>query len=324
MKLLNLVFLISLVLTSCSKDINLPDADLGDSQESPKEYLVKLSVSGEITSELSPITKSLSTDDAYGINVYYDKNGDGNIVDKYAWGLFDNTDDMEISLLSGHQYSFECTLIKNAKNVIYYNKGFGCPFQTIYSNIVNVTNKFNIGTNNFLKGISSPLTSLDDIEEYLYASVDRYYGSTSGYTPVQNGTVTILLKRMVFGAKFNVSGLRDGRLWARCDFWDQTLTSDYEGPETIYTIPDFKNEEFSQTVRLNFTSNISPDYNLASTISITFKRNMLTIVNINVSPLNSTGLITLTEEEIGDVVNNVNLGINDGGLVDIIVDPKTE
>ena len=77
------------------------------------------------TVEESPLSKSAGEEtestDLYGINVYYDKERDGNINDVYGYGLFDNIADMNISLLTGYKYKFVCSLVKDGKNEVAYN-----------------------------------------------------------------------------------------------------------------------------------------------------------------------------------------------------------
>ena len=108
------LLLLSLLAVACVKD-NTSSTD-APSEESIY-YDVSLNFGGEITVEDAPLTRGTPTNDIYGINVYVDNDGDGSITDHYAYGLFDNKEDMTIPLLSGYKYRFECTLIKEAKKL---------------------------------------------------------------------------------------------------------------------------------------------------------------------------------------------------------------
>ena len=85
-----------------------------------EEMTVSLKLDGDFDAfvDQEPMTKAGTSNDAYGINVYYDKEGDGATNDPYAYGLFDNVADMTITLLSKHKYTVQCTLVKNARNVL--------------------------------------------------------------------------------------------------------------------------------------------------------------------------------------------------------------
>ena len=106
-KVFILLCFLAICLLSCEKD---PSSQV-------EEYIdVALSFGGEVTVTTEPLGKAgTPTNDLYGINVYYDKNKDGNINTAYGYGLFDNIPDMTISLLSGYKYKFECTLVKDGK-----------------------------------------------------------------------------------------------------------------------------------------------------------------------------------------------------------------
>ena len=109
-----------------------------DSQKSVGEPItVSLNLDGDfdVTVDQDPLSKvstKASSNDVYGVNVTWDSN-----PNYYAYGLFDNVQDMHITLLSNHTYSFYVTLVKDAKNSLFYGQafnnsysGFCYPFQT--------------------------------------------------------------------------------------------------------------------------------------------------------------------------------------------------
>ena len=313
-----------------------------NNKQSEQSVTVALKLSGDFGVEVTqdPLTKATSTD-AYGINVFYDKESDGKTDDVYAYGLFDNVAAMTITLLSGHKYKFVCALIKDAKNVLFYGQAFGnsysgyvYPFQTTSSGSTQLGNRFIINESNiYLSGLGSggvhlkgntPTSNTANTN----VSVNRYYGETDQYEPIQNGTVDIYLKRVVYGAKFVVTGVQNGSVNVQCgSIFSRTLTSDYTGAETIYQFADpydcWKNETpVTNNVTINYTSNRGGSlWNLSKNQSVTFKRNVLTTVYINLTLDLSEASFTFTEEPFGDE-NDVTIGINTDGLIDIIVNPN--
>lgn len=325
----------TLMATSCSKE------DSGTPTPSAEAYTISFSIGGEIDVTTEPLSRAEASTDAYAMNVYYDKEGDGVQNDIYAYGLFDNVADMSITLLSNHKYKIYCTLIKDAKNTIYYGQAFNnaysgyCyPFQTSASNSTLISNSFIIGTSTYFTGLGSSQTHLASVgspstTNYSTYSpnINRFYGITSDYVPVPNGTIDIYLKRAVFGAKFVVSGVKEGTFTVRAgDFYSYTYSKDDAGAERIYTFPDvagvYANDlPHVATIQMNYDSNRGVLWDLSQSQNVQFKRNVMTTVNIVLNPDLSGASLAITEEELNEE-NLIDLGLNTDGLIDIIVKPE--
>ena len=307
-----------------------------------EEMTVSLKLDGDFDAfvDQEPMTKAGSSNDAYGINVYYDKEGDGATNDLYAYGLFDNVADMTITLLTKHKYKVQCTLVKNARNTLYFGQAFGnaysgyaYPFQTNSSNSTQVTNKFVIGTSNYFSGFGSgdahvaSTTSPSTSNSTKCASANRFYGETDQYEPVAGGKIDVYLKRVIFGAKFVVTGLKEGTLDVKCgDFFLKTYSTDDGGVEKIYTFPDvynvWKNDTpLTENVTISYTSARGKLWNISQEQKVQFKRNVMTTVNIQVNPDLSGANFNVTKEELEED-NVIDMGINTDGLIDIIVNPE--
>lgn len=312
-----------------------------------KEVTVSLSLTGEFDVEVSqdPLTKASSSNDAYAINVYYDRDGDGVQNDIYAYGLFDNVADMTITLLSNHKYKFICTLVKDAKNTLYYGQafnntysGYAYPFHTSASNSTQITNRFIIGTSTYFSGIGTgyshiiTTTSPSTSNYTVYPKVNRFYGITSDYEPVPNGTISIYLKRAVFGARFVVKGLQEGVLTVDASnstygsFYSSTYNKDSDGVETIYTFPDvsgvYDNDlPLVASISLKYDSDRGVLWDMSQSKDIQFKRNVMTTVNIDLNPDLSGAIFSITEEALFEE-NVIDMGINTDGLIDIVVKPE--
>ncbi len=328
-------FLIALMLlgSSCQK------SHIGN--EDGEKISVSLNLDGDfnVTVDQDPISKVMtkaSSNDVYAINVKWDPSGDGTINGYYAYGLFDNVQDMTITLLSHHKYTFEVSLVKEAKNTLFYGQafnntyyGFCYPFQTNSSGSTLLNNTFIIGSGYYFTGLtngsahlaseSSPSAS----NATPAASINRFYGITTNYEPVPNGTVDVFLKRYVYGANIIINGVTgsEGTIHITCGSWlNKNLSDDFELGEEIHTFPSFPKEQEKQTLYLAFKSNRGFPWDLTQSSVITFKRNVMTTINITLNPDLSGALFNIVEEEFDE--NDIDLGINTDGYIDIDVNPN--
>lgn len=315
-----------LIVTACS------ESDSASPTPPVEKYTVSLALGGEISVTDEPMTRATTTNHIYGINVYYDKDGDGKTNDLYGYGLFDNIEDMTIELLSNHKYRFECSLVKDGKTTLFYGQrgsssysGYDAPFDlngnSGYPTLLE--NKFILGTNKYFKSISSGYTRLASNSTSYYARVNRFYGELADYTPTQGGVATIYLKRVVFGAKFIITGVQDGVLSIDSDFCDFSVTEDCVKDENIFTFRNvydcWKNETPYETyISVNFNDNATGSQNsLSGGKYVTFKRNTLTTITINITP---TSGFSINEEDWSED-NLIDLKINTDGVIDTPVEP---
>lgn len=174
---------------------------------------VSLSLGGEITVQESPLSRASGSEtsslDLYGINVYFDKEKDGNIDDAYAYGLFDNVDDMVITLITGYKYKFICTMIPGGKTVCQTSSSnlYSYPF-IVRGSSITCSNAFIAGNEmDLIKDYRGLYFGYTYKKGYL---ADRYYGETSDYLPKEGGKVIINMKRCVYGLTVNVTGVTKG------------------------------------------------------------------------------------------------------------------
>jgi len=279
----------------------------------------------------------------YGINVYFDKEKDGNENDIYAYGLFDDQSKMSLTLLSGYTYKFVCSAVKDGKSKLYYGQyggnaysGYAAPFQTTASSSTMLNNAFITGATTYLSGLGDGMAVLktgDSYSSFLRPSIERYYGEVTDYTPVKNGTVNIPLKKTYFGSKLIVNGDLDGTVTVTCkigydQLWSINTTEEYQGKETIYSYNDvdgcwLNENNISATITLSYDSNRGDYWDLSSSKTVTFKRNVLTTITVNVNPDYSSGAFQVAEEEL-DEENYIDFGINDEGELDITITPEEE
>ena len=307
-RLIGILFIGS-TLFSCSNsdDELLPKEQEQNDQET---YTISFDLGGEFisTSEtpLSRVGEKLKKR-IYGINVYYKE--DNGTYKNYAYGLFDNIGDMNISLISGYKYKFECTLVEDGVDIVYFENSsnqskYYAPFHRgILSNGVNnkvyqysiLNNKFEISTlfDTHLEGLQLGITSIRDSSNggaEQYPRTDRFYGELTDYIPTANGTVNIDLKRTVFGVKFAVHPPVDGTLSVRnyeleLDMAISTNDSmqETEAIYTFYRVYDcWKTDNYTNNFKIDLAWRRANGATQYFSESITVKRNIMTTVNIKV------------------------------------------
>lgn len=194
-------------MTACQDNV-VPETPAGN----PETYTVKLACAGEL--EVNHVPLKSSSDDLYGIQVYYAPVSGGS-YQKYAYGLFDDVSDISLELLADYKYEFRIDMIVDGKNVIYSSNlnelddeeivlGYGSPFKTTtggYASLTQITNEMIIG-NTYFSDLGGKC-QLQDANEYADPKdVDVYYGKLTDYVPNEEGaTISINMKHMIYGVK---------------------------------------------------------------------------------------------------------------------------
>ena len=125
-----------------------------------------------------------------------------------------------------------------------------------------------------------------------------------------------------------ISGVKEGRLKVTCgDFFDKTYSADSEGSPAIYSFTDIytcwqKETPLTAEISFTYTSNRGTLWDITQSQTIQFRRNVMTTVNVRLTPDLSGGLFELEEEPL-DEENIIDMGINTDGLIDIIVNPES-
>ena len=320
--------------------------------EQPEAVTVSFAMKGEYTIEERPLSRAAGLEtnsrDLYGINIYYDKEQDGKINDPYGYGLFDNVEDMVVTLLTGYKYRFVCSFVKEGKDKImrnYYDYGYGFfnPFERKIGDVTSIQNKFVLGTNDYLNGLGSGLTYAP--LSYFYSSgyyplTDRYYGETTDYTPKEGGVVSIDMKRVVFGMQFEVSGISDGsfsfevvdaNVEPEPAFSKGDITSDTTFEEEIHTYryvyACWQNASSSDNYSQDFTINMTwvRGNGVTQTLNplkVTFKRNVMTTVRINLNGGDKENSFDLKLENTDMGKEEKDFDVDAGDMTDTPVDPK--
>jgi hypothetical protein len=312
------ILLATLGFISCSTS----DDPTNETTTTPKEYVISLGFSGEITSiEDTPLTKAVSNN-LYGIQVYLMPTN-GTEYQPYAYGLFDDISNITIKLLEGYKYKFACTMVTDGKSKIAHssNDGYDFPFllfgehgsgPTLIIENKLISSKYEISS---IDNGSSGLAV--DREVYNRPNIDRYYGAIADYIPVENSSVSIDMKRVSFGVKIIADGLTEGSLNISLDKApSMTITYPNTSVQDIFTFSntypygmtwtqDGYTEKVSMTI--SWTKADGAVVPLV-TQDITFTRNKLTTITVKVKDNSINNGVDISQESAS---------MGDGGSVTI-------
>lgn len=227
--LLFALFALALGAASCEND------NPTTPNQEPKKMTIKLRTTGEIDAQYDPLTRFTPDDrDLYGIQVLHKPATTGS-YERYAYGLFDSLEDVEIEVTENYQYIFEVWMVDDGKDKVFcdsilvdqnYYLGYDKPFRGMNryngassESITQLTNEFTYASDRYFTALyangaanswSQSFKAKDGKESDYPEDVDFYYGRVGDYIPTEDGvTLSIYLKRMVFGVKVIVGDYLD-------------------------------------------------------------------------------------------------------------------
>lgn len=350
-RLIGMLLIGSSTLFSCSNNEDeLPPKE----QTNQETYTISFNLGGEfISTSETPLSRTeVAPKKIYGINVYYKK--DGNTwYDNYAYGLFDNIQDMTISLISGYRYKFECTMIQNDNDIIYHDKNgyYGRPFMSgdnyngdyNANTVTQLTNKFHVSTTtyrylDYIKYGTTDVCTESSFVRSNYPKTDRFYGELTDYIPTKDGVANIDLKRTAFGLKFIVTPPVDGKLYISSittnDNSYHSINSNVEvsaddnilESSSMYTFYEvyecWQAENYTKdfTIRLKWKRANGATQTFEEVITV--KRNVMTTVNVNVNGGTTDSSLGVKEDDTPMGNENVDMNFNGGDLDDNEVNPN--
>ncbi len=230
----------------------------------------------------------------------------------------------------------------------YYSYGtYHYDYYYDYQNAPTIlTNQFTLGTSSHLTGLgqgwghekNNAYIECSDGALTHYFPADRYYGETTDYTPKEGGIVTINMKRCTFGVKFVVTGVTDGTFSFFASAKESTIKamlianikSDTTTCTELYTYDNvygcweeaIAGVDFSQDFDINMTwvrgngitQTLDP-------LTVTFKRNVLTTVNIRLNGGDVNNSFNLDVENTEMEEANINFDVDAGSMTDTPVEP---
>ena len=319
---------------ACGGDENsIPGVTPDEPSTTPKEFLVSLGFSGEITSiEESPLSRA-ATNDLYGIQVYSSP-ASADDYRPYAYGLFDSKDGMVIKLLEGYKYKFVSSMVVDGKQKISaddYGTSYDSPFSISISSI-KLENKFVYDSGKEMGWLDNGYTNLAELYgSFNHPNTMRYYGEVTDYVPTANGSVSINMKKVVFGAKFITEGFTEGTLYIKLkDAPTLQLVFPQTEVEDIFTFKNefpYGNRWTADTYTENILVSISWQKNDGAIVplinqEVTFKRNIKTTITVKVNDSSVNQGLNITEEK-NELQPGENIVLESSGAGNTPVNPST-
>lgn len=295
-------------LVSCNKNAS----DSAENQA--KEYIISIGLGGEITGvSIGDLTKSGENNDLYGIQVDSREAGTTGGYISYAYGVFDTLEGLTITLLGGREYVFKANLVIDGKELLKdYADGYSTPFAHYGtpSGFTPVGTVFNYTADQYLPyNIWNPdEVYLADGNSYYHPEIDRYYGELEGFVPDDSNSVTIEMKRMVFGMNVIAEGLTEGKLKVQMA---NAPLKEIVYPETeLDEIFSLKNvydawpaENYKETITVSFTwVKDNEEETLLASGEFDFYRNKKTTITVQVQSQNPQApvSVSLDDTPMGD------------------------
>lgn len=325
--------------TSCETLVDYLDLPLTPNTPTEEEYvtvslgldLVDLEVGYE------PLSRAEENNDLYGIQVYSAvPTTESPNWQPFAYGLFDNTDNLSITLLKGYEYKFVATMHKDGKEKIFYfvHNGYLHPFHVSNSTnaYMQISDVFTYGSG-VLSGLGDGYTYLNGsngFESYYHPNIERYYGELEGYTPGdKGGKAKIQLKRTSFGAKYIAKGknANSGTLEILMDSAPQLNLNLAESNKVSdiyafrYVRDAWLDNNYSETIPVTLRLAREDGTTVPlGTHNITFKRNATTVVNVSMDDCSEASGVGVEFLESGEMPEGDEVTIEDGEIVDTEVD----
>ena len=309
--------------TSCENPNARPEQP--DTPAEPEYVTVSLGLNVELDYEYEPLTRAEENNDLYGIQVYSTpvpatENAEWT---KFAYGLFDTTDNLSIKLVRGYEYKFETIMVKDGKDKVeLHSNGYRDPFMHEHSEACYGSTPLSTSFIYDKLGMSTWGEGL-----YNYLNLELYYGELVGYMPGDNDSkATIELKRTSFGAKFIAKGdyAENGTLEIFMERTSQPhLTLNLADSNVISEIFSFRNvraawldNNYTETVPVILRIAYSDGtYAPLGTHDITFKRNTTTVVNVDMTLSGDSG-VGFVVTDGGEMPEDTEITIKDGEIVD--------
>ena len=293
-------------------------------QTEPEYVTVSLGLNVGLDYGYQPLSRAEENNDLYGIQVYSTpipatENAEWT---KYAYGLFDTTDNLTIKLIRGYEYKFGARMVKDGKDKVsqWSDGSYGCPF---HHTVENGNGGYTPLSTSFIYSLLGMIFLGGSDSEYHNA--ESYYGELEGYIPGDNDSkATIELKRTSFGAKFIAKGdyAENGTLEILMTDAPQLNLNLAESNEVseIYTFKNVRaawldenyTETISVTLRVAYSDGTSAPL---GTHDITFKRNTTTVVNVDLTVSGDSG-VGFVVTESGEMPEDSEVTIKDGEIVD--------
>ena len=189
-----------------------PPVAIGDS------VTVSFKFTGDVDFCTSPMSRvAQSADDLYGLQVYTMNTGTSYNINTYAYGYFDNVDDIKVRLSGIQKYGFTLTYIPNGKNIIYkypdghYGRPFASLFHESYNGAIN-TIRYSTTAGLDQLGSCAAQTTSSYKEGNSLVEVERYQGAVGYVDPRKTNIIEIPLYKQMYGLKIVAKDFTEGSI----------------------------------------------------------------------------------------------------------------
>lgn len=294
------------------------------SQSPSKETTIPVSIgfTGEVlnVSEL-PLARANASKDWYYFQVYSkpeDEQYDNYTY--YAYGFFDNKNDMVINLKSGYKYKFDVGMCLKAEEKVRY-------FSLVNSGWARIGNTFMVSSSEHVRYMYQGYLYMAD-DQYDRPDIDRFFGEVKDYTPKEGGTVEINMKRVSFGAKFVAKNFDSGSLEINVEGAPTINLTATDGSEVEKIISFDRVEaaylaegEYSESIPVNIVWVKTDNTRVPiANQNVAFKRNKLMVVEFEVKENTSGNSIDIKANETIEKGETVTIG---GDGTNTEVNPNT-
>lgn len=236
------------------------------------KYSIRLNIDRErtINEENEPLTMVKGVPyDLYAVQIY--KKGLNNNYSKYAYGIFDNENDMFVELPAGATYKIEMTMVPDGASVIAKgeNGGYLEPFATggFGAGPGKVTNEFKTSVSSYIVKLNSGYAVLGQSggqqTGFNRPPISRFYGVVDNFTPDADTELTMELKWVCFGLTVVPE-----------DFTEGTIEIEMESAPKLTVTPDdptaVTKKIFTFDHSLNSEDWTAPDYSESIPITVTW------------------------------------------------------
>lgn len=322
--------------TSCETLVNYLDTPQNTETPTEAEYVtVSLGVDFvDLDVEYEPLSRAEDSRDLYGIQVYSAvSSSDDYDWQPFAYGLFDEVDDISINLLKGYVYKFAISMVNDGYNKLDWRnfgyRHFLSPFSV--GGWTGVDNTFIYDSSTSMSGLGSGSSYLCVPQaSFSRPNLERYYGELEGYTPGdKGGKAKIQLKRTSFGAKYIANGNKEnsGTLEILMDGAPQLNLNLAESKQiseiyTFYNVYEaWFDNNYSETIPVVLRL-VREDGTVVpmGTHNLTFKRNAKTVVHVSMDDTSEASGVGVEFLESGEMPDGDEVTIEGGEIVDTEVE----
>lgn len=299
--------------------------DGGDIETPDGEIIVPIEFAGEILDKGSGVMTKTAGNDLYYVQAIALSTTEGSMP--YAHGLFDNVDNLKISLDKDMEYMFYATMIVDGKNKIgkNYDGIYGKPFMS------SLTNKFVKEQTFDTYYIWNGGTDMADGSYYTRPATDRYFGLTDAYDPDSKtpSPVVINTVRSVFGVNVKVKNLSEGEVSvALLESPPFIITASRPEASGLFTLSDLKEAFFTDAFgKTDITNEYCEDINVVVMQEVdgkdtpvvyeevSFRRNMMNNIEITIPEIGEGKIqVSVEDAEMEDDLQG-EIGFTGGGSV---------